>query len=265
MRLRCNEFRTLPEHSIAERRKASLALRTEGMRAYGRRFPHDIAGPKARVVFPRIGTSSAAYGSVRVGPLRIADRPPIVDVVERVVGSFARPITIVEIGPGEGRLAGALRERFGAKIVRHYGIDRDPLVAGPFARVHDLDAVSEPIDLVIASEVVEHMSADDMASLLASCAMKSAPDAAIVLGTPNPLVAGGILRDVTHIQHYPWFDLYAIVRLFYGSCTIERTHYVCTPQRLLQLAPRIALARLQELDWCEGLIAVGSVPRVTGV
>jgi hypothetical protein len=89
---------------------------------------------------------------------------------------------------------------------------------------------------------------------------KLSPSGSFVLSTPNPLAPGGIARDFTHTQRYPWYDLYAVFRLAFREVNVYRTHYVFSFRRLLQLIPRFVLCLLLELEWCDTLICVAKRP-----
>jgi hypothetical protein len=204
---------------------------------------------------------NGAYRSIAFGPLAVTDRPPIVGFVETWFANRERSAAVLELGPGRGVLAAHLRAHYPRLIGTYYGIELDPTVTGPYQRIASVGHVLEPLDLVVASEVIEHMPAETFyADLMGPLAAELAPGAAMIVGIPNPLVPGGIYRDFTHVQNYPWYDLYAIMRLFFSEVEIYRTHYVFTPSRVLRLGLRIVLAGLQELDWCEGLVCVASRP-----
>jgi len=66
--------------------------------------------------------------------------------------------------------------------------------------------------------------------------------------------------DVTHVQHYPWFDLYAILRFFFGSVDVVRTRFIHTPRRLLSLPLLVTISYFLEMDWCEGLTFLARQP-----
>jgi hypothetical protein len=240
------------------------ALRAEGLEKYGRRPYSAASGPPTKIAFPSVGrrgTANGAYRSVGIGPWSVTDRPPIVGFVDAWFERRRDPVVVLEIGPGRGTLASHLRERFPSLIRQYYGIELDPSVSGPYERLGSIQEAREPLGLILASEVIEHMPAETFYSeVMGPLAERLLPDASMIAGIPNPLVPGGIYRDFTHVQNYPWYDLYALMRLFFAEVEIHRTHYVFNPGRVLRLAARVALAGLQELDWCEGLVSVASLP-----
>jgi hypothetical protein len=194
--------------------------------------------------------------------VRVLDRPPVARFAERIVRESNRPLTIVEVGPGTGLLAARLQRSYGEKIRAYYGIELDPNVEGPYRRVASLEAVGEPVDLFIASEVAEHMLADRWyAEFLEPLRRHASDGARALVSVPNPVGPGTYARDFSHVQPYPWYDLYAITRLAFDDVQIVRALYVWSLQRLLTLVPRIVLCSMIEMDWCDNVICIASKVR----
>jgi len=238
-----------------------IELRREGLRKYRAQTVFDVCAPPFRVSFPTIGLRQPDMPYKKFGPVYVGDNPPILAVVERCVRASTRALTVLEIGPGPGSLAFFLKRRYGARIARYFALERDEAVEGPYDRIPSPEAVPAGVDLLIASEVAEHMTADDFfGGILASVLRKLAPDAAMVLGTPNALSPGAIFRDVTHVQGYPWYDLYALMRLSFASVDIYRMHYATSETHILGLIPRIVMTAPLDLDWCENLVCHARQP-----
>ncbi len=238
-----------------------MANRREGLRKYGGRFTSDIYGPPVRVAFPTFHVAPPCMPSVRIGPIYVADNPPILAVVRRVLAGQLTPVHVLEIGPGEGRLAAALRAEFADRIGEYYGLELDESVRGPYTRVATVLEALEPKRLVIASEVIEHMPPQTFfGDIVVPMLPTLAPDAVMVVGTPNALAPASIFADFTHVQAYPWYDLYALLRLFFEEVDVLRTRYVWSAKRLASLIPRVLVAHALELDWCEGFICVARRP-----
>jgi hypothetical protein len=227
---------------LADRYHELMQLRSEALTRFGANVVSTFKGPPSRVYLPALRD-------------RVHNQPPIWRHVIDVVRRCASSLTVLEIGPGAGALAAYLRERFGDRIDRYYGYERDQTIAGPYERIEEFEHLPSGIDLVIASEVAEHMSADDFYSkILVPLRGKLAEDAIFVGSVPNPVAPGGIARDFSHLQSYPWYDLYAILRLEFDDVDIVRTHYLWTIPRFLFLLPRMVCCSVQELDWCDGLV-----------
>jgi len=84
----------------------------------------------------------------------------------------------------------------------------------------------------------------------------------LVVSVPNPLAPAILHRDVTHVQHYPWYDLYAMLRFFFDDVDVVRTHFVSSARRLLSLPMRRVLSYFLEVDWCEGIVLLARKPRL---
>ncbi|HVS47015.1 MAG TPA: methyltransferase domain-containing protein [Verrucomicrobiae bacterium] len=249
------------ERTLHERYHELHALRGEALERYGRLPYPQTGGPPAKAYFPAIGRRLDPYKSVRFGPLVVSDYPPIVQVVLSEFARLPRPVRVLEIGPGRGALAALVRERFPNVVTAYLGMELDPHVEGPYARIARFDEIDKPVDVVIASEVIEHIPAEAFyADYLRPLARILAPDALLLASIPNPLAPGGIVRDFTHVQNYPWYDLYALLRLAFERVEITKTHYICNASRFFGLLPRMLLTSLQELDWTEGLIAIARRP-----
>ena len=231
-----------------------VALREEGRARYGIGRHNGLGVPPARLVWPRVVFDGRAF-------VPALERPPSVFTqVSTLIGGAAASSTILEIGPGRGTLCDLVRKRFGARVRRYYGIDVDESATGNYARIGAPSDAAAPIDLVVASEVAEHMAADAFLALLESLRGCRSAHSTMVVSVPNPLAPGGIARDVTHAQHYPWYDLYALLRLEYRVVDVVRTYYVWNVGRLLRLPARVLLCALLELDWAEGILCTAREP-----
>ena len=242
------------------------ALRGEALERYGKLPYPQTAGPPARLYFPLIGERLEPFKSVQLGPLVVSDFPPMAQAAVAEFEGLGHPVRVLELGPGRGTLAALLQRRFPTTVAAYFGMELDPHVEGPYAKVGTFDQIDGPIDVVIASEVIEHIAAEQFyAEFLEPLRARLSPDAFMLVSIPNPLVPGGIYRDFTHVQNYPWYDLYALLRLCFREVDITKSHYVCTAARFFGLVPRMILTGLQELDWAEGLIAVarGPVPHTS--
>jgi hypothetical protein len=248
--------------SLGARYHEILSYRIEGLRKYGGRLTSDIYGPPCRVSLPTLTLRAPVVPSVKIGPFHVGDNPPVLAVLRRCVAEFGKPSVIVEIGPGKGTAAGALRAEFAERITAYFGLDRDEAVDGPYEKVASIDEIDRKIDLVVASHVIEHMAPDAFFDgFLTPLLPKLERSAAIVVATPNALSPASIFGDFTHVQGYAWYDLYALLRLFFETVDVVRSRYLWSPARLSWLLPRIALTRALELDWCEEIICTARRPR----
>jgi hypothetical protein len=235
---------------LLERYHELMALRREALQKYRCNELTVIGGPPARAYLPLLES------------MRVVDRAPLARFARSLVRDAPGPIVIAEAGPGPGRLAGELKAEFGEKIRAYYGVELDPNVAGPYERIASIADAPQPVDLFIASEVAEHMPAERWyADFLHPLTIHGSPQAQALISVPNPVGPGTYVRDFSHVQPYPWYDLYAITRLVFAQAEIHRALYVWSLQRLATLLPRIALCSMIELDWCDNLICIASNPR----
>ncbi|MGH7737331.1 MAG: class I SAM-dependent methyltransferase [Candidatus Tyrphobacter sp.] len=238
-----------------------LGYRREGLRKYGGRLTSDIYGPPFALAFPMLHRAPPPRPWVKMGPFYVADNPPALRVAERAIEQMDAPVRILEIGPGDGSFAKSLRARFAEKIAAYYGLEPDESVRGSYTRLASVHDAPQDIDLVIASEVIEHMTPESFFDdLLGPLRSHLSAGCELIVGTPNALSPSSIFGDFTHVQGYAWYDLYALLRLFFERVDVLRTRSVWSAQRLFSLPARVVLAKALELDWCEGVVC-----RATGL
>ena len=171
-------------------------------------------------------------------------------------------VKVLDVGCYTGQFREYLRLRKPARTIEYVGVDvAPPQVTFPIYT--DLDAVPDrDFDLILMSEVAEHMPADVFVrEYLARFPAMLASDGMLVVSVPNPTCPGALERDVTHVQHYPWYDLYALLRRHFGKVEVMRTHFIASPRRFCTLPLRWALSYALEFDWCEGLVLTARDPR----
>ncbi len=250
---------------LADRYGEVMRFRLEALQKYHANVLSLLAGPPSTILLPTVSLRDDGCTIKRIGPFHFSNRPPVAPFVDRAIATAEKPVRILEIGPGDGALSRELHTRHGSKIASYYAFDRDHSVRGEFTFVSSLADVTGELDLVIAAEVIEHMDVDRFfEDILERIQSKLAPNAQFIISTPNPLAPGGVARDFTHVQRYPWYDLYAVFRLGFDDVSVFRTHYVFSFRRLLQIVPRFVLCLLMEFEWCEVLICVGGKPRRGG-
>jgi hypothetical protein len=240
-----------------------MGYRSEALHKYGTSLGRIRPGPPHEVVFPRLRFGAPSlHTKFRRGRIMIDDITPVLHLFNRWLAAHPGPLRILEIGPGQGPLATHVYDACPDRILSYEGVERDPNVSGSYTRVSGVEAATPGINLVLAIEVIEHMSAQDLYStILAPLQGKLAPDATFMLSTPNPLSPAGIARDFTHIQNYPWYDLYALLRLTFERVDIYRTYNPTWPLKWVLLPLRQLACTALELDWCEGIVAFASMPR----
>lgn len=247
--------------TLAEQYHRLMEFRHEGLHKYRARLYYQIYGPRPRVSLPTISRTKPDFQSLRLGPIFVGDRPPVVHYVDKLFSRSVGGLNVVEIGPGRGDLCAYVKRRYGKKLSGYCGVELDPNVRGPYDRVASIEDVPTAVDVAIASEVAEHIQADVFVdSYLRPLVRRMTTQGQLLISVPNPIVAGGIARDYSHVQSWPWYDMYAVLRLFFGEVDVRRTHYIADPKRLLLFPFRFMFAHCLETDWCEGLVFTARHP-----
>jgi len=240
---------------------ALMRYRNEGLEKYGTTTATPARGPKGRLLFPSVKVRNDFRHHKKVGPLYVGLKAPVTEYAEQELIQSPKPLSILEIGPGGGELAHYLQDRYPSKISAYYALDRDPAVTGRFERLKSVEQAPSELDLIVAAEVVEHMTADQFCdALLLPLAAKCSKRATAIISTPNALGPGGIARDFSHVQNYPWYDLYAIMRLAFMRVDVIRSTSIWSPMTALGVLPRIAICAALGIDWCEQLVCVAHHP-----
>ncbi|MHB1798590.1 MAG: class I SAM-dependent methyltransferase [Vulcanimicrobiaceae bacterium] len=244
-----------------------LEYRFEALKKYRARFVDDFGHVPHRVFYPYLWMARGGkrFPGIRLGPIMVGSVPPAFRVALKLIAKRRLPgVKVLDIGCWDGML-GRFFEAFLDSPIEYVGVDiAPPDVDFPVYPSLD-DVKTSGFDLIMMSEVAEHMTADTLAEeFLPRIKRMLADTGTFVLSTPNPLVPTVLHRDVTHVQHYPWYDLYAIMRLFFDSVTPLRTHFVTSPRRLCILPVKKVLSYFLEVDWCDGLTFVATSPTKAG-
>ena len=240
-----------------------MIYRAEAFRKYRTAAERLKQGPPARVFFPKLRPGAPTPETrMGLGPLVVDDNSPVERLFDETIASSSGRLRILEIGPGTGPLADYAFRVHSDRIASYEGIEQDPHVQGRYQRILSVDEATGPVDLVLGVEVIEHLSAQDFyAAFLAPLSTKLAATAMMMVTTPNALAPARYSMDFTHVQHYPWYDLYAYLRLAFSDVRIYRTYYPHLPVKVALLPFRQFACAALSLDWCDGLIAVASSPR----
>lgn len=240
-----------------------LVYRNEALQNVGARFVDQLEAPRSRSFFPKVwraGTRSS-YPGITLGPLKFAAVGPSMIMADEILKGRTK-VKVLDVGCAQGRFREYLRVQDENRELEYVGMDISPPEV-PFPVFREIGEVPDSnFDLIFMSEVAEHMPADDFAeTYLTAFPALLKPTGMAIIGVPNPLTPTVLQRDVTHVQHYPWFDLYAMLRFFFDEVAVTRTHFIHTPKRLLFYPLRRALSYALEIDWCEGLTLVAKCPR----
>jgi SAM-dependent methyltransferase len=242
-----------------------VEYRLEGLRKIGARHAGKYKKLRARLFWPTVFRRGVPFpnGSVALLRWQITSPFPGFTLGREALAALHRPVRVLDIGCGKGDFKYFLEASPEIEIAEYVGVDlADVPVDFPLYR--DLADVpkGEGFDLVMMSEVIEHMPyADFVEDFLARVGEYVAPGGAFVIGIPNAMMPANLERDVTHFQHYPWYDLYALLRFFFDDVTVVRAYGLAEFRRILALPLKIAVSSILECDWCEGIIAVARKPK----
>ena len=239
-----------------------LAYRNEGLRKFGAMLTDQIERPPARCFFPKVLPASRAtkFPSLRAGPLRIVGAGPSMIVADELI-AHRTAVKILDVGCASGSFRDYLELRDPGRRIDYTGVDVTNFAVN-FQVYPSLEAVpGDDFDLIFLSEVAEHMTADTFVKEnLQRLPRMLKRDGCAIVSVPNPLAASVLHRDVTHVQHYPWYDLYALLRFYFEEVDVLRTHFVSSPRRLFTLPLRRILCYMIEVDWCEGIVLTARRP-----
>jgi hypothetical protein len=123
----------------------------------------------------------------------VFDLPLFKHLREVVVGAVPAEGRVLEVGAGERKIQSLLRRhRPGA---RYESLDIDPQGEHDY---REWSEVSDRLDCVLALEVIEHLTLEEISPWLSKIAEVLRPGGRLVLSTPNTFYPPAYLRDATH-------------------------------------------------------------------
>jgi hypothetical protein len=185
------------------------------------------------------------FGSVLDLPLRSPG-----EALPELLGPDSR---VLDVGAGAHKPFKAMLERLG---VTYFSMDTDP--DGDF----DFRSFSEVpqdmyFDLVLANQVLEHVSVDDAFNMVSQAHNKISDDGRIVVTVPN--AAHPVRqRDCTHITPWPANDLYSLLRSagFHVDSMARYNKFPLTDHPLKRWIVEV-VCREFRIDWCDSIMAIG--------
>jgi len=163
--------------------------------------------------------------------------------------------SILEIGSGTNVLQKKFKDSGYAGL--YHTMDLSPEFPHNY---HDLKEVERTYDGIVILEVIEHMKLEEFWGLLDFIDAHLAPEGKLVISTTHP---GGVIPweswDMTHVQHYPLHDLYALFRTrgFSVKCYRVLTQKPpCAIRHSVRLFLRKVLCHILGLDYADSVAVV---------
>lgn len=212
-----------------------------------------------RQQFPGLRTVSVVHDL-------IGRRGPVAPLLRKEVTSIANgnPVRVLDIGAYDRVLERSLRA---AKLLRLYhSVDIDPTHKHDFT---DMSEVTETYDLICMSELIEHLSLRDVTQLTHQAIRLLAPGGKLYISTPNPFHPTRYWGDVSHIQHWPPMDLFALLRhVGFPAAGIRMYGIIFRDPFSIRQLPRQCLYRVRNALWRliglesrGGIVAIATRPK----
>lgn len=139
----------------------------------------------------------------------------------------------------------------------YYSLDVDNSMPHDF---HGPDEANGPFDVIGMFELIEHLPYEQVDQLLHKAYDLLAPEGRLFISTPNPFHPTQYFSDVSHVQHWPPHDLYALLRHVGFSREQVEVYGViyrpAEPFRALLTGVRNFLWRAIGIDRRGGLLAI---------
>ena len=167
--------------------------------------------------------------------------------------------TILDIGAGDRRLKTILEKIFRKELKNYFSLDIDKKFTHDYKHI---DEVERKFDAIFMMEFIEHVHLEQGIALLEKAYSLLKPKGYIFLSTPNVDHANQFLRsNITHIQHWPQRDLYAILRLI-GFDNIEGYRISIRPNKVdlkkhTKYFLQRVLCRILDIDYAHGIFFFG--------
>jgi len=183
----------------------------------------------------------------------VLDRPVV--TVAEVLATFVRPgEQVLDIGAGAHK---PFEQSVTRENARYFSMDIDPNGTFDFRSFEDVPPELY-FDLIIASQVLEHVPVDQAYEMVLSAATHMAGAGNIIVTVPN--AAHPVRqRDCTHVTPWPMNDLYSLLRSA-GLSITSMARYSKFPLTANPLKRWVVETVCKEfrMDWCDSIIAVAS-------
>jgi hypothetical protein len=179
---------------------------------------------------------------------------PVASVHDALAGLLGPNLRVLDIGAGAHK---PFRNTVKAAHAEYFSMDIDPEGTFDFGSFEDVPPVVK-FDLIIANQVLEHLTIDDAFALLNSAGSHMDQGAGLVATAPN---AAHPVRqwDCTHITAWPANDLYSLLRSAGLEVTslARYTKFPLTANPVKRWIVRTVCKEFR-IDWCDSIMAVAT-------
>ncbi len=177
---------------------------------------------------------------------------PILAPNEAIIELLQPKNAVLDIGAGAHKPFRPILEKLGTN---YFSMDTDP--DGDFDFRSFSDVPDEKLfDLVLANQVLEHVSVDDAFAMVSQAYQKLSPGGGIVVTVPN--AAHPVRqRDCTHITPWPANDLYSLLRSagFEVDSMTRYNKFPLTEHPLKRWIVEVVCKEFR-MDWCDSIMAI---------
>jgi SAM-dependent methyltransferase len=169
--------------------------------------------------------------------------PIVKSCVVRIGGG--KPLRVLDIGAYDKALGKSLAAN--GLALAYHSVDKDEGYRHDF---RDMDEVSDQYDLICMFELIEHLTLEEADSLLHRAYEHLDPGGGLCVSTPNPFDPIRFFGDITHRQHWPAPDLFAMLRhVGFSREQIQMYGLVFVGEFAMRRAPRILLDGARRMVW----------------
>ena len=177
---------------------------------------------------------------------------PIVKSNRQVISNILKDgDAILDIGANNRSLEKYIRSITGK--VSYFSLDIDKNLAHDY---YDMAAIDRKFDVIVALDVIEHMTLIDTVVLFGRIHELLNPSGRVVISTPNVCHPVRFWRDCTHITPYRYDELAGLlISAGFHDIKIYRIKDMKTKDKLRSWIYR-PLLRLLDIDFAPGIVAV---------
>jgi SAM-dependent methyltransferase len=234
-------------------------LMKEGMKKY-KRIIYDPYAPSLKLSLPEIFINSSVKMrclSFLGGKVKVHEGSGEYRAVLEICRKIKKKrIKILDIGCASCDLADYLQNGHGLEI-DYFGVDISS-DSKEYPVVKTIDEIeANDFDVIVMTHVAEHLKLDDyIENYQKKLAEKLRPGGYFIFAVPNPLNVKNNLCDMTHIQIFPWYEAYAMLRFSFSKVDVSRLENLNNLFDIFFLPLRMFACRLVYLDTAKSLVFI---------